>query len=336
MNNSQEIEELAQQHTKLVKELAFSMGFSAVGIADATPITPEIWEHYWNSIKQPDYDALPYLRNYPNLRQNPAELFPSAQSVIVVAQNYYPPKKQPTDAPQVAFYAYGKDYHKVIRKKLSKLLKAICEKTYPTVDGRPYCDSAPMLDVYWAERAGLGFKGKNGLLIIPKIGSFVFIGTLITNLPLIADRPLLKDYCGKCRRCIDACPTQALQSDKFIPGRCISYLTIEHKGEILPPMDSLIGNRFYGCDECQKACPHNRFCSPHNEPNLWPRDEIMSLTYDTIDEIDSEMFEKLVSGSAMRRAGFDGLRRNAQIVSRNRKNNDNKSPLNGFKKSQEV
>ncbi len=308
-------------YTLRTREIALNLGFAAVGFAVAGPVERSVWENYNRKVQTPSYKDLSYLQNYPELRYNPEALYPTAKSLIVVAQNYYPPQRQSPQSPQVALYAYGKDYHKVMRKKMAQLLSALQLNFGNWVQGRPFCDSAPFMDVYWAQRAGIGFKGRSGLLIIPNRGSYFFLGTLITNIPLIGDPPIEKSFCGKCRRCIESCPTGALQDNSvFYADKCISYLTIEHKGDITDPtLRKAIGNHFYGCDECQKACPHNRFSTAHSEENLQPNPLVLNLNYEDLQSFNETFYEQLVVGSAMRRAGFEGLKRNAEIVCDNYK-----------------
>ncbi len=254
-----------------------------------------------------------YLERNIEKRLDPRKLVDGAKSVVCVALNYYPPQKLPPDVPQFAYYAYGADYHRVVKEKLSQLL-AFIRSRYPSVSGRFFSDSAPVLERLWAERAGIGFVGKNTLLIIPKKGSYFFLGELILDLELDYDTPVAQN-CGSCTRCIDACPAHAIEKPRWVNARkCISYQTIENKSEIPEEMAPLLQNNVYGCDICQKVCPWNRFAVPHNTPEFNPSDGFLSLDAEKLRKMTEDDFRSLFRHSAVRRAGFEGLRRNIRAL----------------------
>jgi epoxyqueuosine reductase len=230
--------QLIQEHTRFIKETALSLGFTHCGIAKAAPLDEdakrlEKWLHAGM------HGSMQYLENHFDLRVDPTKLVPGAKSVITLTQNYYSPKKQPADSPKISTYAYGTDYHFVIKEKLNKLLAALQQKAGDIV-GRGFVDSAPVLERTWAEKTGAGWIGKNGNLISKTDGSFFFIATIIVDLPLVYDDPFAKDFCGSCTKCIDACPTDAILPNKTIAGnKCISYFTIELKDAIIPSANSI-------------------------------------------------------------------------------------------------
>src|SRR5690606_402698 len=257
-----------------------------------------------------------YMENHFDLRVDPTKLVPGAKSVITLLYNYYPAQKQKPDVPQIAKYAYGNDYHEVIREKLNGLLAQIREKI-GTVNGRGFVDSAPVLERAWAVKSGLGWVGKNGNLIHKQSGSFFFIATLITDLELQADAPFAKDYCGTCTRCIDACPTNAILPDKVIDAsRCISYFTIELKEMLFPDeMQGKFDNWLFGCDVCQDVCPWNRFSKPHNEPAFNPIPEILNLSSSEWEAMTKEQFRRIFKYSPLKRAKYKGILRNLKFIS---------------------
>ena len=236
------------------------------------------------------------MENNFDVRVDPTRLVPGAKSVITLLLNYYPSETQAPAAPKIARYAYGKDYHDVIRSKLNDLIKLI-KINIGDINGRGFVDSAPVLERSWAQRSGLGWIGKNGNLINKQGGSFFFIATLITDLELVYDDPIARDYCGTCTKCIDACPTDAIVADKIIDGsRCISYFTIELKDQLIPDkMKGQFNNWMFGCDICQEVCPWNRFSKPTAEPALAPLTEILSFSLKDWDELTEESFKKIFS-----------------------------------------
>lgn len=257
-----------------------------------------------------------YMENYFDLRIDPAKLMPGAKSVITLLKNYFPTEKQKEFAPKISKYAYGKDYHDVIRKKISELLDAI-KSEIGTIHGRGFVDSAPVLERSWAQRSGLGWIGKNGNLITKQTGSFFFIATLITDLELEPDDPFAKDYCGTCTRCIEACPTDAILPEKIIDGsKCISYFSIELKEQFIPgEMKGKFEGWMFGCDICQDVCPWNRFSNPHAETEFSPIPEILNLSTKEWQELTEESFKKLFGKSALARSKWKGIQRNLKFIS---------------------
>jgi epoxyqueuosine reductase len=305
---------LIQEHTRFIKETALSLGFTHCGIAKAAPLDEdarrlEKWLHAGM------HGSMQYLENHFDLRIDPTKLVPGAKSVITLTQNYYSPKKQPADSPKISTYAYGTDYHFVIKEKLNKLLEAIQQKAGDIV-GRGFVDSAPVLERTWAQKSGAGWIGKNGNLISKTDGSFFFIATLIIDLPLVYDDPFAKDYCGSCTKCIDACPTDAILPDKTIAGnKCISYFTIELKDAIIPSeMKGKFDNWMFGCDTCQDVCPWNRFSKQHDEPGFTPNTAIESFGVQQWNDLTKEGFKNVFKNSSLQRSKFEGITRNLQFI----------------------
>jgi len=262
------------------------------------------------------HGSMQYMENYFEMRIDPSKLVPGAKSVITLLKNYFPAERQNTSAPKISKYAYGKDYHDVIRKKLTEFIELIKENA-GEIHGRGFVDSAPVLERTWAQRSGLGWIGKNGNLINKQSGSFYFIATLVTDLELDYDDPFAKDYCGTCTRCIDACPTEAILPDKIIDGsKCISYFTIELKEMMLPDeMKGKFDNWMFGCDVCQDVCPWNRFSKPNEEMAFKPIPEILNLTTKEWEEMTEENFKKIFSDSPLSRSKFKGIQRNLKFLS---------------------
>jgi len=261
--------------------------------------------------------AMKYMENYFDLRIDPAQLVPGAKSVITLLKNYYPSEKQRPETPKISKYAFGKDYHEVIRERLRYFLQEI-KDNIGEVQGRGFVDSAPVLERAWAEKSGLGWVGKNGNLITRQNGSFFFIATLITDLELEYDDPFAKDYCGSCRKCIDACPTDAILEEKIVDGsKCISYFTIELKEMMIPEsMKGKFDNWMFGCDICQDVCPWNRFSKPHNEIEFTPIPEILNLSTTEWEEMTEETFRNLFRDSPISRSKFRGIKRNLKFLSK--------------------
>lgn len=261
------------------------------------------------------HGGMQYMERHFDLRTDPRKLVPGAKSVITLLLNYYPSAQQKHDAPKIAKYAWGTDYHYVIRDKLNELL-AFIKENIGTVDGRGFVDSAPVLERSWAVNSGLGWIGKNGNLLTRSNGSFFFIATLITDLELVADAPFATDHCGTCTRCVDACPTQAIVSPGEVDGsKCISYLTIELKdamipGELQPKMEGWM----FGCDVCQDVCPWNRFSKPHSEEYLTPIPEILNLSLSEWENMSEENFRKAFKSSPLKRSKFAGIQRNLKAI----------------------
>jgi epoxyqueuosine reductase len=304
-----------QEYTQLIKEKALSIGFSACGMCKAEYAGDESESRYREWIANGFHASLDYLDRNQEKRFDPTLLVGNAKSIVSVALNYYPERKQPEDVPQFAYYAYGRDYHEVVKEKLSVLFDFI-KTLFPDVSGRCFTDSAPVMESHWATRAGIGFKGRNTLLIIPGKGSFFFLGELILDIELAYDKPQEKSLCGRCRKCIDACPTGALKENRCLDaGKCISYQTIENKSDkidenIVPNLT----NRVYGCDICQKVCPWNKYATPHSTPDFVPSKEFLELTAEKMEAMSEEDFQRIFKHSAVKRAKHKGLIRNIQAL----------------------
>lgn len=293
-----------------IKNKAKELGFDACGIAEvASADTEALFFDRW--IAEGCHAGMKYMENYRDIRLDPAGLVEGARSVISVALNYYPAQKQSPDSPRISYYAYGKDYHIVVKDKLRQLweyitsLIPVLDSTLPAA--RFFTDSAPILERYWAWKAGLGWIGKNTNLIIPGKGSFFFLGEIVTTLELDYDTPQ-KNRCGACRRCLDACPTGALERPgRLNANKCISYLTIEHKGDIPSEQASRLGDRLYGCDTCQEVCPWNRFASPTREAAFSPSPAFLSLKKEDLRCFTRDDYNRIFAGSAVKRAKYEGL-----------------------------
>ena len=291
------------------------MGFDYCGIAKAEELTEDARRlEKW--LTQNRHGSMHYMENYFDLRINPVKLVPGAKSVICLLLNYFPKHQQSPDAPRISKYAYGNDYHEVIKEKLNHFLFLIREEI-GDVNGRGFIDSAPVLERAWAQRSGAGFIGKNGNLISKGNGSFFFIATLIVDLELPPDDPFGKDFCGSCTRCIDACPTEAILPDKVVDGsRCISYYTIELKEALIPgEMKNTFQNWMFGCDVCQDVCPWNRFSKPNAEEAFTPIPEILNLTTGEWKAMSEEAFKQIFKHSPLKRAKHKGIQRNLKFIS---------------------
>ena len=296
-----------------IKQQAYALGFDACGICRAADSGEEARYRQW--ISENGHAGMDYMARNIDKRLDPRLLVEGARSVVSVALNYYPHRKLPEEVPQFAYYAYGRDYHEVVRGKLRQLFDWIKERD-PAVTGRYFSDSAPVLERFWAAQAGLGFIGKNTLLIIPGKGSFFFLGELIIDIELDYDSPVSQN-CGKCRRCLDACPTGAIEQPHRLNARkCISWQTIENRGEISPDIVPLLHNNVYGCDICQKVCPWNHYSRPHTTPELMPSEAFMSLDLQQLRSMDEEDYRVIFRHSAVKRAKFSGLKRNAEAISK--------------------
>jgi len=290
------------------------LGFDYCGIAKAQRLDEDArrLEAWLNKSYQGN---MQYMENHFDLRVDPTRLVPGAKSVITLLLNYYPAQTPQNALPKIAKYAYGKDYHEVIRSKLNALLKLV-KMNIGDINGRGFVDSAPVLERTWAQRSGLGWVGKNGNLINKEKGSFFFIATLITDLELQYDNPLAKDYCGTCTKCIDACPTDAILNNKVIDGsRCISYFTIELKDQLIPEtMKGKFDDWMFGCDVCQDVCPWNRFSNPSQEPGFTPINEILSFSLKDWNDLTEESFKKIFRDSPLKRTKFTGIKRNLKFI----------------------
>ena len=298
-----------EKHTRIVKEISHELGFDFCGISKAKFLESEA-KSLEDYLKKGKNGKMQYLENYFDKRLDPSKLVEGSKSVVSLMMNYYPHEKQNPESYKLSKYAYGEDYHHVIKKKLWTFIDLIRERI-GEVDGRAFVDSAPVLEKAWAQKSGLGWRGKNALMIQPGHGSFYFLAELILDLELIPDGPI-KDYCGTCTRCIDACPTGALDEPYKIDGsKCISYFTIELKDELLPiEMKDKMENWMFGCDICQDVCPWNRFSKPHQVIEFEPRAGLMDMNYEDWDELTHEVFSKFFSKSAVKRTKFSGLKRN--------------------------
>jgi epoxyqueuosine reductase len=303
----------SELHSKQIKEHAKRLGFLSCGISKAGFLEDEAPRlEQW--LAQGHHGSMTYMERNFDKRLDPTKLVPGAKSVVSLLYNYYPSAKQSDkEAPKLSKYAYGKDYHFVVKEKLKELMHSI-EEEIGEVSGRAFVDSAPVLDKAWAAKGGLGWLGKHTNLISKKTGSFFFIAELIIDLPLEADTPVT-DHCGSCTACIDACPTDAIIAPYQVDGsKCISHFTIELKDAIPQEVKGKFDNWAFGCDVCQDVCPWNRFSTPHQEPEFEPSPELMNLTKNDWHEITEVVFNRLFEKSAVQRTQFSGLQRNLQFL----------------------
>ena len=301
-------------YSQQIKDEALRLGFSDCGISAAEFLTQD--SERLKTWLDNDYNAsLAYMENHFEMRTDPRKLVENAKSVVSVILNYYPSKQQTDpEAPVIAKYAYGKDYHDVIRDKLKSLLSFSAE-LIPGCEGRVFVDSAPVMEHAWASRAGMGWIGKNSLLITSKFGSFVFIGEMILTAELEYDKPV-NDMCGSCRNCITSCPTGAIVDERVVDaGKCISYHTIENKtSEIPESFKNSFKNRVFGCDICQDVCPWNRKLSAHSISEFNPHPDLLTMSKKDWQLMDFDKFNMLFKGSAVKRAKFEGLKRNLNFL----------------------
>ena len=304
---------MVEKNTTLIKNKAIELGFSSCGISKARHLHEEE-EKFEKWLSQGYQGSMNYLEKNLDKRLDPRKLVPGAQSVISLSYNYFP--KEKIDKKNnfiLSKYAYGKDYHKVIRKKLKILFNYIKEKI-GDIDGRVFVDSAPVHERAWAKLSGIGWIGKNSLLINERKGSYFFLAEIICDLELEYDT-ITKDRCGKCTKCIDACPTDAITSAQVIDAnKCISYLTIENKKEIPNELKSNLNDAIFGCDICQDVCPWNKFSRPHNEDSFKPKKELSSLRKRDWIELTEDTFNKIFEGSAVKRAKYEGIIRNIKAA----------------------
>jgi epoxyqueuosine reductase len=301
------------QNTRLIKEEACRLGFAYCGISKAEFLEEEAprLEKWLSGNMQ---GQMKYMENHFDKRLNPCLLVEGAKSVISLLLNYYPSLTQKDSwAPKISKYAYGKDYHFVIKEKLKELSKFI-KSHIGEIDGRAFVDSAPVMDKVWAKKSGLGWVGKNTNLINKNSGSFFFVAELIVDLELEHDGPV-GDYCGTCTRCIDACPTNAIVEPYLVDGsKCISYFTIELKENIPAELKGKFENWAFGCDVCQDVCPWNRFSSPHEESMFTPKKEIINMSKNEWEEITEELFNNVFKDSALQRPKYAGIKRNLEFL----------------------
>jgi epoxyqueuosine reductase len=293
--------------------LLHDCGALAWGVAHAVPVDNDALEHRYSWLADGKNAGMDYLERYSDIRANPDLLLPGAQSIIVAAFNYYPARRQPAAAPQFAWYAYGRDYHDVVRTRLSKVVDAL-SAAHPDDSFRICVDTAPIMERYWAVKAGVGFIGRNAQLIIPGHGSACFLGEIVTTLPLASSAPCTLSCPEGCDKCLRACPGHAISPDATVDARrCLSYLTIEHRGDFPTDIPHL-GRRVYGCDTCQSVCPLNANAVPTTIPELQPSDAFLSITDDTLAALTPEEFSALFSRSAVKRAKLAGLLRNLHAI----------------------
>ena len=308
---------LGEKHKKLIKSEAFRLGFDFVGVSKAEFLEEDAprLESY---LQKNHHGKMSYMENHFDKRLDPRLLVDDAKSVVSFMINYFPEKTQNTNSPKIAKYAYGQDYHLVIRQKLNQLLEFINHEI-GEVSGRGFVDSAPVLDKAWAKKSGLGWVGKNGNLINKKSGSFFVIAELILDLELPSDGPVT-NHCGTCTACIDKCPTEAIVEPMVVDGsKCISYYTIELKEAIPESVSGKFDDWMFGCDICQDVCPWNRHSKPHNEPLFNPHPDLLSMTQKDWDHINQESFSKLFSKSAVKRTKLAGLKRNIAFLKKEKK-----------------
>ncbi len=304
---------LSQQIKLKAKEL----GFDGIGVSKAGKLDG-FTESFQNWLQAGFQAGMEYMERNTEKRMDPTVLVPGAKSVISLIISYYPAIKQPESVPQIAKYAYGTDYHVVLKEKMQQLWDFIIEQE-PTLDGRIFVDSAPVSDKLWAVKGGLGWIGKNSCLINREFGSFVFIGELIVNLELEYDEHYPSNYCGSCTKCIDSCPTAAIVQPGVIDSnKCISYLTIENKGESIPEeLVTNLGLRIFGCDTCQDVCPWNKKPLIVSEKAFEPSAEAFNLSITDWEQMDQDTFKKLFQKSPLMRAKLKGLKRNVAAVAAN-------------------
>jgi epoxyqueuosine reductase len=301
--------------TQYIKERAYAEGFAYIGISKAEKMEPEA-KRLAKWLEQGMHGKMSYMENHFDMRVDPTLLVPGAKSVISLMYNYYPEAtQQDPNAPKLARYAQGKDYHHVLKPKLKTLLFDLEKKLGRQIIGRCFTDSAPILERDWARRSGLGWVGKNTLLIHPKKGSYYFLAEIILDVEFDYDGPI-KDYCGTCTKCIDACPTDAIPKEGYVVdgSKCISYFTIELKDEIPAEMKGKFENWMFGCDICQEVCPWNRFSTPHQEPLFDPHPDLLQMTKRDWQEISEDVFRKIFKGSPVKRTKFSGLTRNIKFL----------------------
>lgn len=308
-----------------IKAEAQGLGFFACGIAKAAPVEENVAEAYRKWLENGEEASMAYMTNYLEKRLNPALLVPGVRSIVSLAMNYAPAQQLPEGEYQLAAYALGQDYHDLMKQRLRELAVNIGApmelfqkgKKPQSADEKEetgwgvFCDTAPVLERYWAQKAGLGWVGRNHQLIIPHAGSMFFLGEVFLPFAVdVYDTPM-QSRCGSCHRCIDACPTHAIIPDEdFHADRCLSYQLIENRGELSDEAKAAMGDTIYGCDRCQTACPWNRFATPNTEPALQPKPELLSMSKEAWHNLSVEDYRRLFKGSAVKRVKFDGLKRN--------------------------
>jgi epoxyqueuosine reductase len=301
-----------EKNTLFIKKTALELGFSYCGISKSVRLDDDALRlEKW--LKNNYQGKMTYMENYFDMRVNPSLLVPGAKSVVSLMFNYFPEKKQDQNLPKISKYAYGNDYHDIIKKKLKEFLNRMNE-SIGKINARVFVDSAPVLERAWATKSGLGWIGKNGNLISKKSGSFFFLAEIISDLELISD-DAIKDYCGTCTACIDACPTQAILDAKIIDGsKCISYFTIELREEIPNSFKNQMNDWVFGCDVCQDVCPWNRFSKFHTEEQFLIKENLINKRSNEWLEMTDDLFNELYKNSPLKRAKLKGIKRNVLFI----------------------
>ena len=297
-----------EELTAHVKTEALRLGFDVCGISKAGAVDNEVTAMYNGWIGQGKNATMQYLERNCEKRFNPTLLVEGCRSIISVAMNYAPAQS----IEGIADYAQGKDYHKIVKDRLYLLLQSI--DNVQSAQGRAFCDSAPVLERYWAVKSGIGYIGRNRQLIIPGKGSKFFLGELFVDIELCYDTPLERNLCGNCHKCIENCPGKALDENGLDANRCLSYLTIEHRDTLPEDIGKKMGNCFYGCDRCQAVCPHNRFAKPNTTPELQPSEALLRMTKEKWQALTREEYDKLFAGSAVERCKHEQLMRNITAI----------------------
>lgn len=301
-----------QKYSDFIKAEAQRLGFLACGISKATFLEDQA-PRLESWLNQNMHGQMQYMENHFDMRLDPRLIVDDAKSVISLLLNYYPEENQNPDSYKISKYAYGQDYHHVIKQKLNEMLFSLNQEI-GQVNGRAFVDSAPILDKAWAERSGLGWVGKNNNIISKKTGSFFFVCELIVDIDLDYDNPTT-NHCGKCTACIDACPTQAITQAYVVDGsKCISYFTIELKDSIPTEMKGKFDDWMFGCDVCQDVCPWNRFSKPHSQPLFAPHTDLLKYNKSDWEEISLEKFNEIFKKSAVKRTKHSGLLRNIDFL----------------------
>lgn len=306
-------EEKRAYYSQKIKDFALGLGFDSVGISKARFLEEEA-SHLENWLKSGHHGQMQYMENHFDKRLDPTKLVEGSKSVISLSFNYFPEKDQRSDSLHIARYAYGQDYHHVLKDKLKQILAYIQEEI-GAVSGRAFTDSAPVMERAWAEQSGLGWRGKNSLLLQKNKGSYFFLAELILDIELAYDNPFKQDHCGSCTRCIDACPTAAILKNQVIDAsKCISYFTIELKEELPNSFKGQFQDWMFGCDICQEVCPWNRFSKPHSENLFQPDPRLLEYDRKEWSEITQEVFAEIFRKSAVKRTKYSGLKRNISFL----------------------
>ena len=290
-----------------IKQLAAEVGFSACGIARVEPVPADEMDHYDRWITEGCHAGMHYMENHRPIRLDPNGLVEGARSIVSVALNYFPKERRDPLEPHIAYYAYGKDYHMVVKEKLRQLWQRLA---VVGEEARCFTDSAPLFERYWAWKAGLGWIGKNTQLILPGKGSYFFLGEIVTTAEVDQYDEPISSRCGRCTRCLEVCPAKALnQPHRLDARRCLSYLTIEHRGDWTAEQAACLGNRLYGCDTCQIVCPWNRFATPTCESAFDPSPDLLSLKKESLATLTPAEYNRIFAQSAVKRAKYEGMMR---------------------------